>query len=105
MTTRVGVLEGVEVRGAAITGLVNVLTPEALGFVARLHREFNPTRESLLKRRAQRQAQLDSGVLPDFLPETEFVRRGEWWVAPAPADLENRRVEITGPGCARACRP
>ena len=78
MTTRVGVLEGVEVRGAAITGLVNVLTPEALGFVARLHREFNPTRESLLKRRAQRQAQLDSGVLPDFLPETEFVRRGEW---------------------------
>jgi len=97
MTTRVGVLEGVEVRGAAITGLVNVLTPEALGFVARLHREFNPTRESLLKRRAQRQAQLDSGVLPDFLPETEFVRRGEWRVAPAPADLENRRVEITGP--------
>src|SRR3990172_4348685 len=97
MTTRVGVLEGVEVRGAAITGLADVLTPEALEFVTKLHREFNPTREALLKRRADRQGQLDSGSQPEFLPETEAVRRGEWRVAPAPADLENRRVEITGP--------
>jgi len=96
-TPAVGLLEGIEVRGTVNPEFERILTPQALDFVAKLHREFNPTREALLKRRAERQAQLDAGALPDFLPETEGVRRAEWRVAPAPADLEDRRVEITGP--------
>jgi malate synthase len=90
-------LEGVDVRGANAPGCDRTLTPEALAFAASLHREFNPTREALLKRRAERQAQLDAGVMPDFLSETASVRGAEWRVAPAPADLQDRRVEITGP--------
>jgi malate synthase len=75
-----------------------VLTPEALGFVAQLHRSFNPRRQRLLADRAQRQARFDAGELPDFLPNTAHVREDETWrVAPAPADLDDRRVEITGP--------
>jgi malate synthase len=74
-----------------------VLSPAALGFVETLHRRFNPTRESLLVRRAERQRAFDAGELPDFLPETQAVRGGDWQVAPAPADLQNRHVEITGP--------
>ena len=97
VTAGVGLLEGIEVRGTVNPEFERILTPQALDFVAKLHREFNPTREALLKRRAERQAQLDAGALPDFLPETEGVRRAEWRVAPAPADLEDRRVEITGP--------
>ena len=96
-TAGVSLLEGIEVRGTVNPEFERILTPPALDFVAKLHREFNPTREALLKRRAERQAQLDAGALPDFLPETEGVRRAEWRVAPAPADLEDRRVEITGP--------
>ncbi len=74
-----------------------VLRPAALDFVAKLHRTFNPTRERLLRRRAERQAELDDGALPGLLPETEAVRTGEWKVAPTPPDLQDRRVEITGP--------
>ncbi|MDQ3696453.1 MAG: malate synthase A [Gemmatimonadota bacterium] len=74
-----------------------VLTAEALEFVARLHREFNPARMALLARRVERQRSIDAGVLPDFLAETARVRETEWRVAPAPHDLDDRRVEITGP--------
>ena len=74
-----------------------VLTPEALAFVAELHRRFDGTRRALLATRAKRQAQLDAGELPDFLPETREVREGDWRVAPVPPDLQDRRVEITGP--------
>jgi malate synthase len=74
-----------------------VLSREALDFVARLHRELNPVREELLRRRRERQAELDAGALPDFLQETRPVREAEWQVAPTPADLRDRRVEITGP--------
>jgi malate synthase len=74
-----------------------VLTSEALEFVARLQRRFNPTREALLARRRERQAALDAGERPTFLAETASVRNAEWRVAPAPPALENRRVEITGP--------
>jgi malate synthase len=74
-----------------------VLTSDALDFVARLHRRFNPTRLALLERRRQRQAELDRGARPGFLSETRAVRGGSWSVAPAPADLNDRRVEITGP--------
>jgi malate synthase len=90
-------LQGVEVLGGATAESARVLTDDALHFVARLHREFNPRREELLRRRVERQEQFRNGVLPDFLPETESVRSGEWKVAPTPPDLQDRRVEITGP--------
>ena len=74
-----------------------VLTADALEFVAALHRQFNGTRETLIRARIARQEVLDAGVAPDFLAETRSVREGSWQVAPAPADLNDRRVEITGP--------
>jgi malate synthase len=74
-----------------------ILTREALAFVERLHRELNPTRLELLARRQERQRELDAGVNPGFLAETQDVRDGDWRVAPAPADLQDRRCEITGP--------
>jgi malate synthase len=74
-----------------------VLSADALAFVAELHRRFDGTRRALLATRAKRQAQLDAGELPDFLPETREVREGDWRVAPVPPDLQDRRVEITGP--------
>jgi malate synthase len=74
-----------------------VLTPEAVAFVERLHRELNPTRLELLERRQQRQLELDAGANPAFLAETRAIREGDWRVAPAPADLQDRRCEITGP--------
>ena len=74
-----------------------VLTPAALALLARLHRQFNPRRLQLLAQRMRRQADLDRGVLPDFLPETAQIRADDWRVAAVPADLADRRVEITGP--------
>jgi len=74
-----------------------VLTPDALAFVAELHRRFDGTRRALLAARVKRRAQLDAGELPDFLPETRAVREGDWRVEPVPPDLQDRRVEITGP--------
>src|SRR3989449_1931045 len=74
-----------------------VLTPAALELVVTLHRKFNGRRLELLAARAQLQKQLDAGGLPEFLPETAATRASEWRVAPAPADLLDRRVEITGP--------
>jgi malate synthase len=74
-----------------------VLTPEALDFVAHLEREFGRRRRELLAARADRQAKVARGAKPGFLADTEEVRRGDWRVAPAPADLDDRRVEITGP--------
>ncbi|MBA2476886.1 MAG: malate synthase A [Actinobacteria bacterium] len=74
-----------------------VLTRDALAFVERLQRELGPVREELLERRAERQAELDAGAEPDFLEETRAVREGDWRVAPPPAALLDRRVEITGP--------
>ena len=62
-----------------------------------LHREFNPRREELLAKREARKQRIDAGELPDFLPETKEIRDREWTVAPIPADLQDRRVEITGP--------
>jgi malate synthase len=78
-------------------GYDRVLTPEAVAFVARLHRSFEERRSSLIKARAERQKLFDKGALPDFLPETRALRVGRWTVAPIPADLQDRRVEITGP--------
>jgi malate synthase len=74
-----------------------VLTPDALAFVARLEREFGDRRHELLRKRDERQARLDAGEVPQFLAETRAVRESEWKVAKAPKDLQDRRVEITGP--------
>jgi malate synthase len=75
----------------------DVLTREALDLVARLQRELNPRRRELLERRRERQAELDAGVLPHFLPGTGDTREADWRVAEAPSDLRDRRCEITGP--------
>ncbi len=88
---------GVEVRRGPVPGADRVLTEEALAFLADLQRRFGPLRLELLRRREERQAELDSGVRPDFLISTRDVRAADWAVAPAPADLDDRRVEITGP--------
>jgi malate synthase len=86
-----------EVIGPESGEFAEILTPEALRFLAKLVREFAPTRERLLRARVERQKNISAGRLPDFLPETEEIRRGDWTVAPIPADLRDRRVEITGP--------
>ena len=80
-----------------VPGSERVLTPEALAFVAALAGRFEPRRRELLARRRERQARFDAGELPDFLPETAALREDEWTVAAPPADLVDRRVEITGP--------
>jgi malate synthase len=90
-------LPGVEIRGAWAPRYEEILNDASLAFLAGLQRKFNPTRQRLLARRDERQAELDRGALPDFLPETKHVRDGDWKVAPIPADLLDRRVEITGP--------
>jgi malate synthase len=74
-----------------------ILTPDALDFIVRLQRAFNPRRKERLAARATRQAALDAGQKPDFLPETKSIRDSDWTVAPIPADILDRRVEITGP--------
>ncbi len=74
-----------------------VLTADALEFLAELHERFDGRRLALLGRRLERQARFDSGELPDFPAETRDIRESEWTVAPAPHDLQDRRVEITGP--------
>ncbi len=86
-----------EVLGPVEGRAAEILTPEALAFVATLQRRFNPERERLLAARMERQARLDAGERPDFLEETREIRESEWQVAAAPADLQDRRVEITGP--------
>lgn len=74
-----------------------ILTAEALEFVYQLHKNFNARRKELLIKREEKQKEIDGGKLPDFLPETKHIRESEWTVAPLPADLQDRRVEITGP--------
>jgi malate synthase len=88
---------GVTVTGPAVAGSDRVLTDEALAFIADMQRRFGPVRLDLLRRREERQAALDAGQRPEFLPGTRDVREDDWVVAPAPADLDDRRVEITGP--------
>ena len=87
----------VEVRGVPVPRADEILTPAALDFVAGLHRRFAGRRHELLAARATRQAQAARAGRLDFLPETAAIRAGDWTVAPAPADLLDRRVEITGP--------
>lgn len=89
---------GVAVLAPVTSAESEILSTEALQFVATLQRIFNPTRKTLLQKRALRQQELDRGVLPDFLPETAHVRNDPNWRAAPPAPgLQDRRVEITGP--------
>jgi malate synthase len=85
------------VTGPRVDGSEEILTPDALAFLAELHGRFEPARRALLGARAERQATFRGGELPDFPPGTAEVRDGDWRVPPAPADLADRRVEITGP--------
>jgi malate synthase len=88
---------GVQVHAKACARQAEILSREALAFLADLHRRFDGRRLDLLARRMQRQKQFDAGQLPGFLAETKTVRDGDWKVAAIPADLLDRRVEITGP--------
>ncbi|MFC4161360.1 malate synthase A [Chitinimonas lacunae] len=88
---------GIVIHADVTPEFARILTPEALAFVATLHRTFEGRRQELLGRRALRQAELDAGKLPDFLPETATVREANWTIAELPPALRRRRVEITGP--------
>jgi malate synthase len=96
--TTISPAKGITITGEMTPEFAAILTPEAMDFVALLARAFQPQREELLLKRVQRQADLDAGKMPDFLPETEAIRNdSSWRIAPVPADLQDRRVEITGP--------
>jgi len=88
---------GIEITAPGTPESTQVLTPDAVAFAARLQRAFGPRRIELLARRVARQVKFDAGELPDFLPETASVRAGEWKCDTVPADIQDRRVEITGP--------
>jgi malate synthase len=87
----------IEVLGPLEGRAQEILTPDALDFLAGLHRRFDGRRRELLAARVERQKRFDAGELPDFLESTKGVRQGDWRVSPIPADLQDRRVEITGP--------
>src|SRR5712692_1308506 len=97
MATQVIEVKGVEVKGPVTDASSQVLTPKALEFLAAMARKFEDRRQELLAARVARQRRLDAGELPDFLPETVSIREKDWTVAPIPHDLQDRRVEITGP--------
>ena len=92
-TRRVSLSIGAPVRAE----FAPILSPEALQFIAALTERFAPRVEDLLKAREARQGRIDAGALPDFLPETREIRESDWKIAPIPADVRDRRVEITGP--------
>ncbi|WJE14802.1 malate synthase A [Halobacillus sp. ACCC02827] len=92
----------IELSGISCTGLMEerfevVLSDGAVQFLQQLHERFNDRRQELLQKRREREALLEKGELPDFLEETESIRRSDWRVSPVPKDLEDRRVEMTGP--------
>src|SRR5215216_1860605 len=93
----VELIRGVHVAGDLTANQLEILTPEALDFFAQLQRKFDQQRKHLLEQRKLRQATLDGGEMPDFPTETRAVRESNWRVLPVPEDLQNRRVEITGP--------
>ncbi len=89
--------DSVQIVGELSPNFTEILTPAALAFVEKLERTFGGRRRELLHQRERRQAAIDQGQMPDFLPETAHIRQSEWTVAPIPTDLQDRRVEITGP--------
>jgi malate synthase len=88
---------GVEIRAPISPAFAQILTNEAVAFLAKVCRRFEPRRQELLAARAVRQKEFDAGKMPDFLPHTASVRSADWKIAPQPADMLDRRVEITGP--------
>src|SRR5687768_2374211 len=86
-----------KIRAEIKPGYERILSAEALAFIADLERRFGARRRELLERRCEVQAKIESGWLPDFLPQTRMIREGDWKVAAIPKDLWDRRVEITGP--------
>jgi len=98
MATTDSILQGVSIAGNITDSNKKILTKDAVAFLALLHRSFNATRKELLQRRVIRQAELDKGQLPDFLPGTKHIRENDAWKGAKPAPgLVDRRVEITGP--------
>ena len=97
MSANAALPSGVKLRAGIAPQHSDILTSQALAFVAKLHRQFEGRRQELLAKRAARQQEFDAGKLPDFLPETQKIRESEWAIAPQPADMLDRRVEITGP--------
>ena len=92
------IVQGVSVLGPLSDQTRNILTKDAIAFLALLHRSFNIKRKELLQMRNIRQAELDKGVTLDFLPETRHIRENDVWKGAPPAPgLVDRRVEITGP--------
>src|SRR5215213_2780754 len=90
-------MNGLEIRAPELADARQIITPESLKFLELLARHFGPRREALLQRRREVQKCLRGGELPNFLHETREIRERSWRVAPAPSDLNDRRVEITGP--------
>src|SRR3954468_23185758 len=90
-------LGGLEIVGPMNLRYAEILSPDACAFIAELFAKFGPRREALLAKRVERQREIDAGKLPDFLPETASIRSSDWRVPPPPADLVDRRTEITGP--------
>src|SRR5260370_5709782 len=88
---------GLRITAEATPEFAEILTPDALGFVAKLQRKFGARRNDALLVRQDRQSRFDGGEMPDFLPGTKQIREGDWTCAPIPNGLRDRRVEITGP--------
>jgi malate synthase len=97
MTQTARIPEGIEILGKMSGAGAEILTADALNFVAKMARKFEARRRELMRKRAQRQAEFNAGNLPDFLPETRHIRESSWTVGAVPHDLRDRRVEITGP--------
>src|ERR671921_1288064 len=89
--------EGIEFTTGIPEEFEEILTPEAAAFVAKLSREYRGRVVELLGKRGERQERINAGEMPDFLPDTREVREGDWKIAPIPDDLQDRRVELTGP--------
>jgi malate synthase len=89
--------EGIEFTAEVPDEFAGILTPEAVAFVAKLSREYRGRVDDLLTKRAERQERISAGEMPDFLPETREIREGDWKISPIPDDLQDRRVELTGP--------
>ena len=94
-------MQRIEIKGSRSGRFDEILTPEAMEFVANLTRKFRGMRKELLQKRVERQEKINQGTMPDFLPETIDIRLGNWKVAKAPKEIEDRRVEITGPASNR----
>lgn len=96
-STAFATVKGLSIKGEPHAGFADILSAEAQRFLLKLHDQFEARRQDLLQKRRQRQTDIDKGQLPQFLEATRSIREADWQVAPLPADLLDRRVEITGP--------